>query len=455
MSNKQTNILKDAPVTKALIHLAIPSITTTLVMTLHNLIDTIFISMLKDNAMIAATTVALPIMVLIQAIGDGIGAGSGSYVGRLLGAQDEHKIKDTISTAMLLSLILSILTFVLSLIGMKQIVLLFTDDLNVANYAYLYMRILMMGATFSITKQVCSYLLRNSGDVNFPMKTVLLEIFINTLLNPILMFEFGLGMGIQGAALATVIAQAISAFLLLHRLIHHNSSAKWELFNFKFNLDSFKEIFNVGFSVFLRNGLPSLSYGLYAKSAGLFSTDFVAAAGIARKAQHTANFVIIGMAHGYQPFASYNYGAKNKTRLLEAMKKSFIFTTIYGSIIAIIFFTIPSVIISIITQDASLILIGKDIVKACALSLPILGIYQILAGSFQACGKGKISFWTSILRQGIIYCPLIVILPRLFGEIGFSLVQPICDWISVIFVLIFSRSLFKEIKQMPDKNITA
>ncbi len=444
----QVYILKEAPVTKALIHLSIPSITTSLVMTLHNLIDTIFISQLQDNAMIAATTVALPIMVLIQAIGDGIGAGSGSYVGRLLGAQDEHKIEDTVSTAMLLTLILSIFTLILSLTGIKQIVLLFTDDLNVANYAFLYMRVLMIGATFSIVKQVCSYLLRNSGDVSFPMKTVLLEIVVNTILNPILMFDFGFGLSIQGAALATIIAQGLSALLLLNRLLTHNTSIKWRFGNFRFNLDSFKEICNVGFPVFLRNGLPSLSYGLYAKSAGLFSTDFVAAAGIARRGQHLANFVIIGMSHGYQPFASYNYGAKNKKRLLEAMYKSFLFTTVYGIIMAIIFFTVPNLIISIITQDPSLILIGKDIVKAYAISMPILGIYQVLAGSFQACGKGKLSFWTSILRQGIIYCPMVIILPRLFGEVGFTLVQPICDWISMIIVCFFAKELIKEINQM-------
>ena len=319
-----------------------------------------------------------------------------------------------------------------------------------ANYATIYMKILMMGATFSIVKQVCSYLLRNSGDVNFPMKTVLLEIVINTILTPILMFDFGFSLGLQGAALATVIAQAISAILLLNRLLTHNTSIKWTFGNFKFCFDSFKEICNVGFSVFLRNGLPSLSYGLYAKSAGLFSTDFVAAAGIARKGQHMANFVIIGIANGYQPFASYNFGAKNKERLIEAIKKSFLFTTVYGLTIALIFYTVPHLVISVITQDASLVSIGKDIVKAYAISMPILGIYQILAGTFQACGKGKLSFWTSILRQGIIYCPLVVLLPRLMGEIGFTLVQPICDWISMIIVVILSKNLYKEILEMPD-----
>ena len=140
--NNQLAILRDAPVSKALIHLAVPSITTTLVMTLHNLIDTICISYLKDNLMIAATTVALPIMVLIQAFGDGMGAGAGSYIGRLLGAKEEEKVERTVSTAMSMAAILSIIAIVISLTVLRQLVGLFTDDPGVLEYAYQYMQIL-------------------------------------------------------------------------------------------------------------------------------------------------------------------------------------------------------------------------------------------------------------------------------------------------------------------------
>ena len=446
----QLHILRDEPVTKALLFLAIPSIASTLVMTLHNLIDTICISYLKDNAMIAATTVALPIMVLIQAFGDGIGAGAGSYIGRLLGAKEDDKVGKTVSTAMGMAIILSTLAFIIAITVLRQAVGLFSDDPQVIEYAYQYMRILTMGATFAIFKQICSYILRNSGDVQFPMKTLFIEIIINTLLNPLLMFDFGLGLKIRGAALATVIAQAISTILLLHRLITHKTVIRWKFGNFKMDWSSVKEIWNVGIAVLIRNGLPSLSYGLFAKSASLFGTDFVAAAGIARRGQHLANFVVIGMGHGYQPFASFNYGAKNKKRLIEALKKSLLFTTVYCCIMASLFFMLPHLVLRIITPDAQLIETGKSILKFYALGIPVIGIYQILAGNFQAMGKGNYSFLTSILRQGIIYCPLIIILPRIFGTTGFQLVQPLCDWISMIIVVLLSRNVIHEIKQMPD-----
>ena len=448
----QLSILRDEPVTKALIHLAIPSITASLVMTLHNTIDTICISYLKDNAMIAATSVALPIMVLIQAFGDGLGAGAGSYIGRLLGAQEEEKVEKTVATTISMAAILSMISLIISVTILKQMIGLFTDDALVMEYAYSYMRILTMSALFTIFKQVCTFLLRSSGDVKFPMRTVLLEIVVNTILNPILMFDFGFGLKIQGAAIATVLAQGLSATLLFIRLLRHKTVIRWKLGNFQMDFESIKEIWNVGIAVLIRNGLPSLSYGLFAKSAGLFGTDFVAASGIARRGQYFANFVVMGMAQGYQPFASFNYGAKNKKRLLEALKKSLVFTTVYGTMMALIFFTIPETIIRVITQDATLIETGKYILRAYTFGMPVIGIYQILAGNFQAMGKGKLSFLSSVLRQGIIYCPLIVVLPRVLGVTGFHMVQPLCDWISMIIVVVLSKKVIDEIKKMPDNE---
>lgn len=446
----QISILRDEPVTKALMHLAIPAILSSLVMTLHNVIDTIFISQLKDNTMIAATTVALPITLIVYAFGDGLGAGSGSYLGRLLGAKEEKKVTATVATAMTIALILSGISVIISLLGLKPIISLFTNEEQVILHAYDYMQIMMLGSFFVIYKELCSNLLRSTGDAKFPMIMVFVEIIANTLLNPILMFDFGFGLKVKGAALGTVLAQGISCVLLFIRLIHHDELIHWRVGDFRIDKQSVQEIWNVGFAVFIRNGLPSLSYGLFAKSAGLFGTDYLAAAGLARKGEHMANFAIMGMAHGYMPFASFNFGAKNKKRLIEAMKKSILMTTVYGLFMAVCFYVFALPIMRLITPDYNLALIGRDILRGYTFSMPIIGIYQILAGSFQATGKGKLSFFTSICRQGLFYCPLVVILPRLFQKAGFILVQPICDWVSMFLVVILARNLLNEIKQMPE-----
>ena len=445
--NKQY-ILSEQPVTSALIALAVPSILTSLVTTIHNMIDTYFISQLKDNTMIAATTVALPITVLIYALGEGLGAGAESCIGRQMGAGQNEKVKESVSTTLILACFLSVIAVIFTITGLRPVIRTFTDDFTVVEHAYQYLSILTMGSVFVIFKQVCTHLLRSSGEVQFPMKTVFLEVAINSILNPIFMFDFGLGMKVRGVAVATVIAQGISAAILLTRLLTQKSVLSIDWKKLRLNFESTKEITAVGSAVFFRNGLPSLSYGLFAKSAGLFGTDYIAASGLARKAEQAATFVVFGIAQGYQPFASYNYGARNKQRLMSAMKQTILFTVLYGCAVGLIFYGAPHLLMRIFTSDAALIADGTKILKWYAVGMPVIGIYQIFAASFQSMGKSRVSFVTSVLKQGIIYSPLVVILPRLLNETGFAMVQPACDWLSAIITCVLAKQLIQEIKEM-------
>lgn len=448
MENKKLSILKDAPVGKALIYLSLPSVLTSLVNTLHNLIDTMYISQLNDNAMIAATTVALPIAILSQAIGDGVGVGSASYLGRLLGAKDEGRIEKLISTTMTLTYSISLIALLLSLTVLKPSISLFTDDPTVMKYTYEYLLVLMSFSFFTISKQVLSHMLRAGGDVNYPMIIIVISIGLNIILNPIFMFDFGFGLKVQGAAIATIVAEAFAAIALYCRLIFNHDLLKWKFGYFTLCIESIKEIINVGIPVFIRNSLSSLSYGFFAKSAGMFGTDFLAASGIARKGEYFARFVIMGVAQGYQPFAAYNYGAKNKKRLMDGMSYSLKFTVGYGIAMGLFFLFFPHVFMGLLTQDSALIEIGKNVLMGYAFAVPMVAVYQIYAYNFQALGKGKLSFISSVLRQGIVYCPLVMILPRLFGVTGMYIVQPICDWCSAFVVFMLSRSVIKEIKSL-------
>ena len=447
-TNKKLYVLKEMPVHKALFYLSIPSILTSLVNTLHNIIDTIYISQLQNNAMIAATTVALPIAVLAQAVGDGIGVGSGSYLGRLLGAKKEEKITQTVETAMTLTFMVSIIACLLSLTVLKPAIATLTDDPEVAFHTYNYLIVMMCFSFFTIAKQVLANMLRASGDVNFPMWTIVGCIFLNAILNPFFMFDFGLGLKVQGAAIATMVAEAIAACLMFYRLSRKSALIQWRLGHFSWTMDSVREIFNIGIPVFIRNSLSSMSYGFFAKSAGLFGTDFVAATGIARKGEYFARFVIMGMAQGYQPFAAYNFGARNKQRLVSAMKLAMGFGVAYGLAMGSFFLFFPHVFMSLLTSESVLIELGKYTLIGYAFSVPVVAIYQICASNFQAMGKGKLSFFSSVLRQGIVYCPLVTVLPRILGVTGMYIVQPIADWMSALIVLWLSRPLFKEINAM-------
>lgn len=446
MKNSQVTLLRDEPVKSALFKLALPSILTSLVMTLYNLVDTVYVSQLQNNNMIAATTVALPIMIIVQAFGDGLGAGSGSFLGRSLGAKDHDKIDKTIATTVTLTIIISVVALIGAFTFLKDLIALFSDDPIVLAYTFDYIQILMFGTLFAITKQVSSYVLRSIGDVRFPMIAIVTGVTINAILDPIFMFEWGFNMGIKGVALATIISQCISASLLFGRLWKHNVVTKRHFTHLSFDPSCAKEIFNVGFAVFIRNGLPSFSYGFFAKSAGLFGTDFIAAAGIARKTIHFATFVVFGIAQGYQPFAAYNYGARNYRRLWEAIKVASIFTIIYGFFMAGLYMFVPHLVLRVITPDKNLIDLALVVMRGYAISMPVLGVYQILAGTFQSTGKGRLSFFTSVFRQGIVYVPLMILLPQFFGKVGFASVQPITDILSVIVVGFLGYDLIKELR---------
>ncbi|MBQ7889341.1 MAG: MATE family efflux transporter [Erysipelotrichaceae bacterium] len=441
-------ILRDAPVGRALVYLALPAVLTSLVNTLHNLIDTVYISQLHDNAMIAATTVALPISTFAQAIGDGIGVGTASYLGRLLGAKDESRVESLIATSITVTFLVSIVACLFSVTLLKPLITIFTNDPAVIHHSYYYLIVLMGFSFFTISKQVLSHMLRAGGDVNYPMIVIVLSIALNIILNPFFMFDFGLGLKVQGAAVATIIAEAFASLALFHRLITKDELLRWKLGHFMLHVPSIKEIINVGIPVFVRSGLSSVSHGFFAKSAGMFGTDFLAASGIARKGEYFARFVIMGVAQGYQPFAAYNYGARNKQRLLSGMKLSMSFTVSYGVAMGLFFMFFPHVFMGWLTDDLTLISLGKNILIGYAFAVPMVGVYQIFAYNFQALGKGKLSFISAVLRQGIVYCPLVVILPRLFGMAGMVVVQPICDWCSALIVFALSKPIFKEIQEM-------
>lgn len=451
-SKDQIAVLKDEPVGKALIQLAVPAILTNLVMTLYNVVDTAFISQLHNNSMIAATTVALPLMVIIQAVGDGIGAGTGSYIGRMLGEGNEKKVQKIISTAMTMTLIASVILIVFTMTGLKGVVGYYSPDAEVAQYAFVYMQVLMGLSFFSIIKLVLSFLLRSAGDVRYQMFATITGVVLNVLLDPFFMFDWGLGLEIQGAALATMVAEVVSVVMMLMRIIKRKSVIQWIDRQLIMDKESVSEIFNVGFAVALRSGLPSISYGLLAKSAGLFGTDFVAASGLARKAQTIAVFVVMGIASSYQPFASYNFGAKNKNRLMKAIKYSIGFTLIYGIIMGIVLYFFPIQLMSMFTSDKMLCEMGKGVLQGLAFSIPILGVYQILATSFQAMGKGKLALLNTILHQSVIYWPMVYFLPRWFGKFGFYAVKPITDWMTLLMIVTISRPLINEIQELSEEN---
>jgi Na+-driven multidrug efflux pump len=237
----------------------------------------------------------------------------------------------------------------------------------------------------------------------------------------------------------------ITALLCLKRLQSRKTPIYWKTFDFHMDKGIVREIMRVGLSCYVRNMLPALSSAIYNKQVFVYSTDFVAGCSIGRNASYFMNFFIQGAANGYMPFASYNYGAGNYKRLYKSIVWSLAVLTGYSLITDAVIWKFAYEYIGLFAANEASIEYGVRYILAYTLSLPIYAAYYILTISLQAAGKGKESMILSVSRQGLIYIPLVMILPIFFRENGIYYTQPLSAWITVILAVILSWHLLKEI----------
>ena len=315
----------------------------------------------------------------------------------------------------------------------------------VLEYAVTYTKISLIGALPVMLKQICINLLRTEGDVVFPTIAFLVSALLNIILAPILMFDFGLNMGIAGAALATVLSTLIIALILMYRLCFKMKYIKWRLLDFGISKKAAKEIIKVGSAVFLRDFLPGIANAVFAKVAGVFGTFFVAGAGVGKKASRLAINMIQGATKGFLPFIAYNYGAKNYSRLKEGIVKMTISMTIIGIGASVMFLSIPDMICRIYVKDLEAMHYAIQTVRFSTLSLLAMGIYNTLLSVLQGMGRNRDSMIVSIARGVIYYIPIVYILPKLINEMGIYLAQPITDWLTIVTILVISREALLKI----------
>ena len=446
----QLYIMSEEKISKALPILTLPAILSSLVTIIFNIVDTYYISLLNDGAMIAATTVALPIAMLIQSFGDGIAVGSGTYVSKKLGEKNHEYAYRGLITAMTFTFLLGLIINIIFLIFLRDILPLFNIEQNVINYAYDYMFIILLGGLGIIFKQVLVYLLRCQGIVRWPMISVFSGIAINIILDPLLMFTFSLN--IKGAALASTIAEIVTIGMMLIKLADKSNVLTWNIKDIYIDFAVLKQIISIGFAAFVRNMLPSFSLTFLIRAAALYNTSLVAAMGVAKKSLRIITAVFAGYSQGLQPFTAYNYGAKNSKRITQALKTSLIFVVSIGLFASIVFWFKGSSITSLFGKDKDIIYYSHQMLKGYALSIPVLGIYHLGTTTLQALGEGKKSFFLSISRQGLFYIPIVLLLPPLIHELGIYLVQPLSDWLSFILLLFLARDLPEKINWQKGEN---
>jgi len=439
-------LLAEEKVPKALILLAIPSIIAMLTNAIYNFVDALFVGMLKNTAMIAAVTVSLPMVMIMSAIGQGIGIGAGSLISRQLGRKEDEQVKKTVYTAMIMVFAFSILGMVVLIPNLDQILPWFGATEDAMLYATRYAMWMIIGMASTILNMTINNMLRAEGDVKFPMIAIMIGAVLNIFLDPIFMFDWGFGLQLEGAAIATIVSQLISSVILLNRLLRTKTSIQWKPLEYNFSLPFAKEIFALGIALFFRQALVSFSMLFINNAAASIGTELVASIGLAMRTIMIVNFVLIGYAQGFQPFAGYNYGARRFDRVHDALSISIRWSTVFLVFSSLFMVLFSAQIMALFNAEPDVVYYGRRMFYAVSISLPFMGYYQMYMVLMQSLGKAKEAFFLSVARQGIFFIPMILILPRVFSYNGILAAQPAADLLTVALTFFFSVRLKKDIQ---------
>lgn len=443
-------MMESESISKVLLKLSVPAIIAMLINAIYNIVDTMFVGMLDNTSAIAAVSIVYPLFMFIGAIGVMFGAGGASYLSRLLGEKKKEKADKTLTSTIIIGCIFSLIFTAIGITFLDEFLLMYGATKTIMPYAKEYGYVIVMGSIFTIGTAIMSNTVRAEGNSRYSMIAICIGAIINIILDPILMFNFN--MGIKGAAVATVIAQLISFIFLLGYYYSNKNYIKFKINLFKPTFNMFFEILKIGIPIFVTQVLASFALGFMNLGAKPYGDAAVAAMGIVFRVMSIGFYIVFGIGQGFQPVAGYNYGAKNFTRLKEAIKISIKWSTIAALITSILFIIFAEECMLVFTRDREVVDIGIKAFRAASLLFPLFGYINTYAVLFQALGKAMGAFILSISRQGIFYIPLMYILPRFMGLSGVIFCQTAADALAFLETIIMAIWLKKQFNKEIDEQ---
>lgn len=434
---------------KLLVKFSVPAIVGMMVNALYNVVDRIFVGRGVGSLALAGITVGFPLMILQMAFSMLIGIGGNSLVSIRLGQGRKDEAKNILGNAFVLLIGISFILSVLGLLFINDMLRAFGASDAVLPFARAYLRIILFGGVFQSMGMGLNNFIRGEGNPKMAMNTMLIGAFLNTALDPLFIFVFK--WGIEGAALATIISQAVSAIWVTHYLFSDKSSLKIQKKYLKLKVDIVKGIIAIGSAPFALQLAASLVTIILNNSLVFYGGDVaVAGMGIINTIAMMILMPVFGINQGSQPIIGFNYGAKKYDRVKLTLKYAIAAATSIILIGYTIVMFYPAALISMFNKnDLELIDFGSKAIKIFLVFMPIIGFQIVSSNYFQAVGKPKKSMLLSISRQVLFLIPALLILPRFFGLNGVIYAGPTSDLLSSIMTAIV---LFYEMRHLDESH---
>ena len=426
----------------AVVKLGVPLICGMFVMMLYNLVDTYFIGLMGDDCQLAAVNLAYPTMMVTVAVSNMVGAGAASLIGRSLGAGDKELAEHTVTTGMVLTVINSLIVTSLGLLFINRLVRLLGAAGDVFGYTRSYVFVIVLGTIFTMGNYTLGQLLRSEGSVKYSIIGMIAGTVVNLILDPV--FIFTLKLEIKGVAVATVLGNASGAVISVLLYFTGASILRPRLRFIRPTREILKEIFWVGIPASLETMLTSVAYVVNNNLAAAYGVLTVAAMGIAQKIMTVGNYIYQGFAAGVQPVMGYNYGAKNYKRMRECLKAGLIVVNLFELTVMVIFWIFAPVLIGKFTDTPETIEIGARVLRTIMFILPFVSVVSMTRMSFQAMGKPGFAFAITLVRQLLLYIPLLLLFNEHFGFGGMLWAQPVTEFIMMCASVALMLGLLKK-----------
>lgn len=446
-SEQQRNQMLTEPIGPLLFKKAAPTVLIQLITVIYNTADTYFVAKI-DTAASAAVGVVFSLMAVIQATGGSIGMGATSLISPMLGQKRVDDASKVGTSAALMSVIAGTLIGVLGLIFLRPLVYLIGARDEVIPYAVDYARFILIGAPFMTSAFVLNNILRSEGQATYSMIAMTSGGILNLFIDPLLIFTCG--MGIAGAALATMLSQITSFIIMAIIFLRDRSIVKLHPKYVGRKPSDYLHIVRMGVPTLFRQGMASLSSALLNIQAAPFGAAAVAAISIANKIYMLVRHIVLGVGQGFQPIAGYCFGAKRYSRVKKVFWYATVSMTIIGLAIAAAIFFFRAPIMAWFRDDPEVVRIGSTMLWFLCFTIPILGFSTYVNQLYQSLGFAVGATILASCRQGIFFVPLVFVLPYFFGLDGITATQAAADLLTCLVSIPFLIFFFKHYLSAPD-----
>ena len=444
--NASPTILGDMQPSKAIVKLALPATLALLAKAVYNIVDTAYIGMLDSDIALTAVGVTVPLLLIMVSIENIFAAGAAVLAGRQLGAKDDEGASRTVTTIVGLSVAIGIVLCVGGVVFIEPLMRTFGASDASLPLAKDYAFWMFVAALANLPAQSMNCAARAESSVRISSIAVITGAALNVILDPVFMFDWGLGLGVAGASLATTVSQFITFFILAWFYLSGRSIIRLRLSAFRPGWELIRTVTLIGIPTAVIQICLSVASSLTNIAAAPLpnADEIIAAYGVVQRLILIGCYVVMGFMQGYQPVASYAFGAREEERFHQSVRFALKGSLLLTVMVAAVYILLSRPLILLFNSNPVIVDYGRWLLISQVALYPAFGLCYMMTITFQTIGESRYGLFLSVIRQGLFYVPFILILPKLFGATGIYFSQPAADILTIL-VCLFSIKPMKRI----------